>query len=316
MRVVFAGTPGFAAIILAALQASEHAVELVLTQPDRPAGRGLIPSQSEVKQLAQAAGIAVYQPASLKSPDVRARLTETRAQAIVVAAYGLILPKSILEVFPLGGINVHASMLPRWRGAAPIQRAILAGDEMTGVCVMRMNEGLDTGPVLSSEGVPIKGRDTAGSLHDRLAQVGARLLVNTLSRLDAGPVAPMIQDDSLATYAAKVQREEGAIDWTDTAIEIDRKIRAFNPVPGAHSFYNGVQLKVWRAEPAPSVGRVPPGTIATVDPSGILVACGAGTSLRLLELQRAGGKRMSVSDFTRGNLLSVGARLQLSTAAH
>jgi methionyl-tRNA formyltransferase len=307
MRLVFAGTPAFAAVSLEALLAAGHEVVLVLTQPDRPAGRGMSMRASDVKQLAQARGLAVAQPPSLRGDSTLAQLAQTNAAAMVVAAYGLILPQSVLDAFPRGCINIHASLLPRWRGAAPIQRAILAGDTCTGISIMQMDAGLDTGPVLLAEAIPIAERETAQSLHDRLAELGGRSIVRALAQLDAGQSRAVAQPQTGATYATKLAKEEAEIDWRRSAVELDRQVRAFNPFPVAATSLEGAPLKIWRAHPLPASG-LPPGVIQEASGDRLIVACGEG-ALALEELQRAGGKRMPVREFLRGSGLSPGQRL-------
>ena len=304
MKIVFAGTPDFAACALQALSDCGHEIPLVLTQPDRPAGRGLHALPSAVKRLAQSLGLEVAQPSSLKTPDVLARLKTAQADAMVVAAYGLIIPVNILAIPRLGGINIHASLLPRWRGAAPIQRALLAGDTVTGISIMQMDAGLDTGPVLLHEAIAIEPQDTALTLHDKLAALGSRLIV---SALDA-PRLPKPQDESQATYAAKIDKEEARINWREIAEVIARKVRAFNPAPGATTAHAGIVLKIWRAAVGPDASAEP-GTVIEAGRRGLIVACGSGTSLELLELQRAGGKRVAAAAYLSGNRLSGGDRL-------
>jgi methionyl-tRNA formyltransferase len=306
MRLIFAGTPAFAAVSLQALIDAGQQIELVLTQPDRPAGRGMKPALSEVKQLALAHALAVYQPLTLRAPEAQACLRETAAEAMVVAAYGLILPSAVLELFPAGCINVHASLLPRWRGAAPIQRALLAGDAETGICIMRMEQGLDTGPVYLEQRLAITPDDTAGSLHDRLAALGAGAIVEALSGIAAGTLAARPQPAEGITYAAKIAKEEAAIDWQLDAQALDRRIRAFNPFPGCHTVWRSGVLKVWRAVRAEGTGA--PGEVLRVDGDGIVVACGSG-ALQMKEVQRAGGRRVEAAEFARGQTLVAGERL-------
>lgn len=306
MRLVFAGTPAFAAASLQALAAAGHEVVLVLTQPDRPAGRGMKLSPSEVKQAAQGLGIEIFQPPTLRDAAAQARLRDCGAEAMVVAAYGLILPPAVLQLFPFGCINVHASLLPRWRGAAPIQRAILAGDSETGVCIMGMEQGLDTGPVFLAKSLPIGAGDTAASLHDKLAMLGASLLVEALPGIAAGTLIPRPQPAEGVTYAAKISKEEAAIDWNLDAKTLARRVRAFNPFPGCHTTLRSEALKIWRAAPFDADG--PAGRVLQIDGAGILVACGQG-ALRIEELQRAGGKRVGAAEFARGASLAVGEML-------
>ena len=285
-----------------------HDVALVLTQPDRAAGRGLKPLASEVKQLAARRGLAVAQPIALKSPDILEALRSTEAVVMVVVAYGLLLPQAVLDLFPLGCLNVHASLLPRWRGAAPIQRALLAGDAESGVCIMRMEAGLDTGPVFCREAIPIAARETAGTLHDRLAQVGTVALVTVLENLAGGSMQAIAQDTIAVSYAAKVRREDAVVRWAEPAIHLDRVIRAFDPVPGAHAQLGDDRVKVWRAviEPDITDETTDPGRIVRISDAGLHVACGQGSVLIIQELQREGGRRLPVPAFLRGHPLMAG----------
>ena len=307
MRLIFAGTPAFAARALAALLQARHEVALVLTQPDRPAGRGLKPAPGAVKALALEHGLALEQPVSLKQLETQGRLRAVRADAMVVAAYGLILPQAALSLPRLGAINIHASLLPRWRGAAPIQRAILAGDANTGISIMQMDAGLDTGPVLAAESMPISDDDTAATLHDKLAECGARLIVSVLGRLEVGTQRAEPQAVEGVTYAAKITKVEAGIDWSDTALAIERKVRAFNPAPGASTVAKGFALKIWRARVVAGEGA--PGTVLRSGDEGIVIACGKD-ALRLQELQRAGGKRLAAAQFLSGFALVPGERLE------
>jgi methionyl-tRNA formyltransferase len=302
MKLVFAGTPEFAAVSLEALLRARHEVTLVLTQPDRPAGRGLKSQPSAVKRLALARGLAVLQRATLKDPAAQTAVAAARPEAIVVAAYGLMLPPALLALPARGCINVHASLLPRWRGAAPIQRALLAGDAETGITIMQMDEGLDTGPILLQEALAISAVDTCGTLHDRLGTLGARLLVRALA---ANP-APRPQD-AAATYAARIGKEEARIDWRRPAAEIERQVRAFDPAPGAQTLLDGATLKIWRARVEPGAAGAA-GIVSAAGPDGIVVACGKD-ALRITELQRAGGKRLPAPAFLSGFRLERGARL-------
>ncbi len=302
MRIVFAGTPEFAAVALRALLAAGHAVPLVLTQPDRPAGRGMALQPSAVKRVASEAGIAVFQPATLKDAGAQARLCEVAADVMVVAAYGLILPQAVLDLPRFGCLNIHASLLPRWRGAAPIQRAILAGDEETGVCIMQMEAGLDTGPVLLAGRTPIRDDDTAASLHDRLAVLGGELIVDALGRL---PLPAVAQPATGVTYAAKLEKSEAPLDWTQSAEQLARRVRAFNPFPGATAQLDGAPLKIWQAAAVPGQGE--PGVVLAVERDALVVACGSG-ALRLGELQKAGGRRLGVAQFLAGTPLRPGQR--------
>jgi methionyl-tRNA formyltransferase len=309
MRLIFAGTPEFAARALAALVRAGHDIALVLTQPDRPAGRGLRFVPSAVKALAQEHGLALYQPVSLRDAETHVRLRALGADAMVVAAYGLILPEPVLAIPRLGAINIHASLLPRWRGAAPIQRAILAGDERTGISIMQMDPGLDTGPVLAAESMPIAPDDTCMSLHDKLAEIGARLIVTVLAQLEHAQLSPQPQPAEGASYAAKITKAEAKIDWSEAASVIERKVRAFNPLPGASTTIKGAGLKIWRARVNSAEGAS--GTILEAGAKGIVVACGA-KSLCVLELQRAGGKRLTPVHFLAGFTLIAGERLEFS----
>jgi methionyl-tRNA formyltransferase len=303
VKIVFAGTPGFAATALDAIIGAGHAVVGVLTQPDRPVGRGRHVRASPVKVLAEKHGLPVLQPLALADPAVVGTIRALRADAMVVAAYGLLVPRPMLELPPHGCINIHASLLPRWRGAAPIQRALLAGDEITGITIMQMDEGLDTGPLLLQETLPITLEDTAGTLGDRLAALGAKLVVEVL----AAPQAPRLQDPTYATYAPKIDRTEAAIHWCGSAVAIDRQVRAFNPAPGAYTAWNGTLLKVWRVRVEEGAARGP-GVVAAADAAGIVVACGAG-ALRILELQRAGGRPLPARAFLTGCNIVPGTRL-------
>ncbi len=305
MRVIFAGTPEFAAQALAAIADAGHEVVLVLTQPDRPAGRGMTLQPSPVKTLALARGFEVFQPLTLRDPEAQAKLAACAADVMVVAAYGLILPQAVLNLPSHGCLNIHASLLPRWRGAAPIQRALLAGDAETGVCIMQMEAGLDTGPVLLRGAFPILDDDTTATLHDRLAALGAELIVQALARL---PLPAEVQPDEGVTYAHKIEKAEALIDWRKSAAELDRHIRAFNPFPGAQAVFNGQTVKLWAARPVPERGEI--GRILAVDRSSVVVACGEG-ALAISELQKAGGKRLPVQQFLAGHPLKVGDRFEL-----
>jgi methionyl-tRNA formyltransferase len=303
MRLIFAGTPAFAAQALDALIGAGHEIALVLTQPDRPAGRGMNLAMSPVKQLAQKHGLSVLQPARLNDAEVRAQLAVAAAEVMVVAAYGLILPRAVLDIPPRGCLNIHASLLPRWRGAAPIQRAILAGDAETGITIMQMDEGLDTGAMLLKLPVPIGAEDTAQTLHDKLAVLGGEAIVAALAQLQYGALDEQPQDESLATYAAKLSKAEGRLDWRRPACELARAVRAYNPFPVAQVAYRGVVWRVWQAEMSGARGA--PGEILRVDKEGLLVACGEG-ALLLREVQKAGGKRLPLAQFLPGNPVKAG----------
>ena len=303
MKVAFAGTPEFAAAALEAILAAGFEVPLVLTQPDRPAGRGMQLQPSPVKQVAVAAGIPVHQPDKLRTPEQQAPLAAAGADVLVVAAYGIILPQAVLDMPRLGCLNIHASLLPRWRGAAPIHRAIQAGDAETGITIMQMDAGLDTGPMLLRRSETIFSDDTTGSLHDRLAGLGAELIVEALRALP-GALAATPQPADGATYAAKIGKAEAAIDWTRPAVEIERKIRAFNPFPGAVASFAGTPVKLWRARAIDATGT--PGEVLLAEGAGIIVACGEG-ALCVMELQKPGGKRLPAADFLRGMPIASGA---------
>lgn len=315
MRVVFAGTPEFARAALERLHAAGFALPLVLTQPDRPAGRGLKLQPSPVKQFALDHGIPVAQPRSLrldgKYPDdaaaARAQLLAAAPDIMVVAAYGLILPQWVLDLPRLGCLNIHASLLPRWRGAAPIHRAIEAGDAETGITIMQMDAGLDTGAMLVKEAVPIAAGDTTATLHDRLAALGGRLIVEALELAACGGLQPQAQPEAGVTYAHKIDKAEAALDWQQPAAALQRKIRALDPAPGASAQLGGELVKLWAADVLPAPSSEAPGTVIASGPDGVDVACGEG-ALRLTQLQRPGGKRLGAADFLRGFPLAVGAR--------
>ena len=302
MRLIFAGTPEFAARTLQAIVSAGHDVALVLTQPDRPAGRGMSLQPSAVKTVALENGIEVFQPLTLRDAEAQAKIAAVGAEVMVVAAYGLILPQIVLDMPRFGCINIHGSLLPRWRGAAPIQRALLVGDAETGVCIMQMEAGLDTGPVLLRGAFPIEANDTTATLHDRLAELGAQLVVEALGRL---PLPAEPQPAEGVTYAPKIEKAEALIDWSKSAAELDRHVRAFNPFPGAQALFGGQTVKLWQATPVAGDGEI--GTILAVDRSRVVVACGAG-ALAVSELQKAGGKRLPVQQFLAGHPLQVGDR--------
>jgi methionyl-tRNA formyltransferase len=301
MRVAFAGTPEFAAIALRALLDAGFDIPLVLTQPDRPAGRGQKLVASPVKQVALAHDIPVHQPERLKDPATHVPLIEAKPDLLVVAAYGLILPQVVLDIPKRGCLNIHASLLPRWRGAAPIQRCIEAGDAETGVTIMQMEAGLDTGPMLLAYGLKVSPNETAATLHDKLAQLGGRLIVLALRQLEELKRVP--QPTEGVTYAHKIDKAEGAIDWAQPADVIERRIRAFDPFPGCTAKLDGTLIKIWRARPAQGSGQ--PGDILAVTPDGITVACGEG-ALTLVEMQKPGGSRLAGADFLRGFAVGAG----------
>ena len=305
MRIVFMGTPDFAVPSLQALIDAGHDVCAVYTQPDKPQGRKQILTAPPVKTLALEHDIPVFQPNTLKNEDEQARLRELAPEVIIVVAYGKLLPKAVLDIPPHGCINVHGSLLPRWRGAAPIQWAVIAGDEMAGVTTMQMAEGLDTGDMLLTYETKVGEKETAGELFDRLAQSGAELLTQTLVKLDE--ITPRPQDDAQSCYAHMLDKQMAVIDWSKSAHEIDCLIRGLNPWPIALTMLSGERLKVFAAEKAAGNGE--PGTVIEADPKkGLTVACGEG-ALKLIEIQLVGGKRMKATDFLRGHVIEVGTKL-------
>lgn len=306
-RLIFAGTPEFAVPSLQALLDSAHAPVAVYTQPDRPAGRGRQLRPSPVKICAAAAGIPVCQPLTLRAAAAQEQLAAWKADLIVVAAYGLILPPAVLALPRLGCVNVHASLLPRWRGAAPIQRALLAGDAQSGICLMQMDAGLDTGPVLARGEMPISAGMTGGVLHDALAILGARLLRTHLHQLLAGTLRAEAQNSELATYASKITKEDLELEWTRSAVELERQVLAFHPAPIAHTQLDGQTLRIWGAQAQDEITHAAPGMVYRADATGIYVATGAGT-LRLTEVQLPGGKPLSAKAFLNSRHL-LGKRL-------
>lgn len=309
MKIIFAGTPVFAATALEELIHAGHQIVMVLTQPDRPAGRGMKTVASAVKLLAQQHDLAILQPQTLKTPEIQAQLEALNADVMIVAAYGLILPQAVLGIPRQGCLNIHASILPRWRGAAPIQRALLAGDDETGITIMQMDAGLDTGNILLEHKIKIAPDDTAQSLHDRLSLLGALSIVEILVQLQQGELVPVVQNETQACYAAKITKAEAEIDWRLPAEQIDRVVRAFNPTPGAYTFFQGMVLKIWRAKiRAGECGQ--PGEIVAAGRDGISVACGSGL-LQVEMLQKPGGKKMNVADFLAGNNFQPGERFSL-----
>lgn len=309
MNVIFAGTPAFAVPTLEHLLASAHDVVAVYTQPDRPAGRGRKLTPSPVKQYALQHAIAVEQPLNFKADSALATLKQYQAEVMIVVAYGLLLPESVLHAFQYGCINVHASLLPRWRGAAPIQRAIIAGDEQTGISIMQMDKGLDTGAVFSTQTCPITAEETATSLHDKLSAMGAPLLVDTLNGIANKTLSATPQNNDQACYAKKLEKTEAKINWHDSAQQIHRYIRGFNPWPVAFCHYQNQVVRIWQATPiseqqTPSASDLPAGKIMQLDKQGIVVNCGTG-QLRITHLQFPGGKPLSVSDILNGNKYSL-----------
>lgn len=307
MKIIFAGTPAFAARALDALADAGHEIALVLTQPDRPAGRGMQAAASAVKVLAQQRGLALSQPLTLKSPELWAQLAATGAEAVVVAAYGLILPAEVLTLPRYGCLNIHASLLPHWRGAAPIQRAILAGDQQTGITIMQMDQGLDTGAALLQQSIPIAPDDTARTLHDKLAALGGRCMVEALMLLQQGKLAASPQDETAASYAAKLKKTEAEIDWRLSAEQISRVVRAFNPQPGAYTTLRGNLLKIWQTRTGVKpAGKAGAGEIVALGRAGISVACGDGGTLVLEVVQQPGGKKLGAAEFLAGHALQSG----------
>ncbi len=299
VRLVFAGTPDFAATALRALIAAKHTIVGVYSQPDRPAGRGRKLQPSPVKQVAIDHGNPVFQPETLKTAEARQQLADLRPDVMVVAAYGLILPKPVLEIPTHGCLNIHASLLPRWRGAAPIQRAIAAGDADTGITIMQMDEGLDTGAMLLKSLTAINPGDTGGSLHDRLAELGGQAIVKALELLEKGELSGEAQNDDLACYARKLSKDEGHIDWSADAIDIERLIRAFNPWPGTYTDLGDQRIRIHEATALNDTSNKPAGTVLRRERDGIDIACGTG-SLRITRLQLPGSRAQSVNDLING----------------
>jgi methionyl-tRNA formyltransferase len=296
LRIIFAGTPEFAAVALQALLSSSHQVIAVYTQPDRKAGRGLHLTESPVKVLAKQYNIPIYQPKSLKDESEQDTLKNLNADVMVVAAYGMLLPAAVLNLPRLGCVNIHPSLLPRWRGAAPIQRTIFAGDQKTGVTIMQMDEGLDTGPILLMREYTLTHDETTKTLHDKLAEIGAEALLATLDLLAQNKIQAIPQDNSLSTYANKISKEEALIDWEQPAQELEWEVRAFNPWPVAFTTWQDQHLRIWQAKAITMQQQAEPRTILHVSRDGIDIATGKG-ALRLLQVQLPGGKVLSVSDF-------------------
>jgi len=321
VRLAFAGTPEFARVALQHLHAAGFEVVLVLTQPDRPAGRGQQLQPSAVKAWSIAQGLPVIQPHGLRldgrygveAAQARDSLLAARIEVMVVAAYGLILPEWALALPPLGCLNIHASLLPRWRGAAPIHRAIEAGDARTGITVMQMEAGLDTGPMLLEEGIDIHADDTTGSLHDRLAEMGGCLIVEALQRLQHGGLTAVPQPTEGVCYARKIDKSEAPVQWAGAAASVARHVRSLNPAPGAVASLGGEMVKLWRAQPlGDGVSSAPAGTVVAASADGIVVACGSGVVL-VTELQRAGGKRLNAAQFMQGQPALIGSRFESVT---
>jgi len=306
LRIIFAGTPPFAATALEALLARQFDVVAVLTQPDRPSGRGMQLTPSAVKQLALQHGLPVLQPTSLKSADIQGELAGYAADVMVVAAYGLILPQVVLQLPRYGCLNIHASLLPRWRGAAPIQRAIFAGDDETGITVMQMDAGLDTGDMLLKKACPISAHDTAQTLQDKLAMLGAEAIVETLHLLEQEKLAHVPQDNEQATYAAKLTKAEAQINWANDAASIARAVRAYNSFPVAYTILNATSIKIWQASVRDNLSGAA-GTVLSVEKAGIIVACGQG-ALCLEVLQRPNAKALPAAQFVQGFAVHPGDR--------
>lgn len=315
LKIIFAGTPDFAASALSALINTEHEIVAVYTQPDRPAGRGRKLRASPVKEVALENNIPVLQPENLKDAQTQEELRAFHADVMVVAAYGLILPQAVLDIPRLGCLNIHASLLPRWRGAAPIQRAIAAGDQESGITIMQMNAGLDTGDILQVASCPITAQDCGGDLHDRLAKLGAREIVDVLNNLTSEKIKPTAQIDSLATYAHKLDKKEAIINWQNSASDIERLIRAFNPWPVAFTYIDDKTLRIWQAKVLSENSDATAGTVIACDKKGIDISCGEGT-LRILKLQPSGSKAMDVASFMNGHAkqLPVGSLLSSSSS--
>lgn len=307
MRILFAGTPVFAVPSLKALVAAGHDIPVVLTQPDRPAGRGRRAVGGPVKECARAMDIEIMQPETLKSASVMAHIERLGPDVMVVVAYGMLLKRKVLDLPEHGCINVHASLLPRWRGAAPIHRAIEAGDSKTGISIMQMDEGLDTGPILAQRSTPIAPQDTTGSLHDRLALIGADLLVETLELVEQGTARRVPQNEYMATYASKIRPDDARVDWHRSAVQIERQIRAMDPWPVARATHGGRTIRLWKAVVVREDSKVAPGVVVRSGPDGVDITCGEHV-LRVTALQREGGKRMAAAEFLNGYRIDVGEK--------
>ena len=308
LKIVFMGTPDFSIPPLLALHNSDHEVVLVITQPDRPKGRGRKLAPSPVKKMAKKLGYEVYQPTSFKSEKANERLVQLKADLFIVVAFGVILPQSILDIPPQGAINIHASLLPRHRGAAPIHWAILKEDQETGVTIIKLDAGMDTGDILLSARTPILAEDTTGSLHDRLSQMGADLLIDTIDGIINKEIDPIVQEDSIATVAPTLRKEDGEIDWNRTSLKLNRFIRAMDPWPGAYTFCEDKRIKIFKASPMAYPVSEPPGTVLQGFADELLVATKDG-ALSILELQEESGKRLAVKDYLCGCCMVPGSRL-------
>ncbi len=305
MKIIFAGTPPFAAVALTALHAAGHEIGLVLSQPDRPSGRGMKLTASAVSLAANQLGLRIEKPATLKTPEAQALVRDTNADLMVVAAYGLLLPQAVLDMPRLGCINIHGSLLPRWRGAAPVQRAIEAGDTHTGIDIMQMEAGLDTGPILLEQKIAIASDDTSATLFAKLTTLGSTAIVEALQQFNT--LAPQTQSAAGITYAKKIEKSEALINWQESATEIERRIRAFDPFPGCELVLRKEKLKVWRAVTADNALNASPGLVIAITASDFTVSCGEG-ALRITNVQRPGGKRINAAEFLRANPISIGAQ--------
>ena len=300
MKIIFAGTPEFAIPTLQKLIDSKHEVVAVYTQPDRPAGRGRKLTPPPVKVLALQHGLPVMQPKTLRDNESQRALAELQPDVMVVVAYGLLLPQAVLDIPRYGCINIHPSLLPRWRGAAPIQHTLLAGDKETGVTIMQMNAGMDAGPILQQSKSAINTQETSGDLHDRLSHEGGELLLDTLKKLSANNISPQAQDEKSVTLATKFNKQDAKIDWSQSANQITNQIRAFNPWPVAHTNWSDISLRIWQAEPIPEQSSCPPGTLVKINPDSMDIACGDGM-LRVLAVQLPGKTKQAFADFARGH---------------